>query len=88
LPNLAGGAHVNRAAKLEHVRQIRDGVLPSRDLPFGRVVLRIPVEDMPILRRLYPDLVSRDPLERTRAWQRFARSHASFPYRTARKVIR
>ena len=73
---------------LEHVRQIRDGVIPSRDLPFGRVILRIPVEDMPTLRRLYPGLVSRDADERTRAWQAFARSHASFPYRTAPKVMR
>jgi len=79
---------VTRELKLEHVRQIRDGVIPSRDLPFGRCVLRIPVEDIAMLRNLYPDLAAPDPHARTRAWQRFARSPASFPYRTARKVIR
>ena len=73
---------------LEHVRQIREGVIPSHDLPFGRVILLIPVEDMPTLRALYPGLVSRDAHERTRAWQAFARSDASRPYRTAPKVMR
>jgi hypothetical protein len=56
-------------------------------LPFGRVILAIPLSDIAALRALYPDLVSRDALTRTRAWQHFARSPASVPYRTARKVI-
>lgn len=53
---------------------------------FGRVALRIPEFDYPFIKAMFPGIGSPDGTERTRAWQKFAKSPLSEPYRTDRKV--
>jgi hypothetical protein len=52
-----------------------------RDLSFGRLVLNIPVNDLEMLERKYPELRSPDSTERTAAWARFTASAESAPYK-------
>jgi hypothetical protein len=70
----------NRAQILESVRDIRNNRL-TRRLDWARPVLCIPELDLMQLRAKYPELNSRDPLERTLAWKRFIASSESQPYR-------
>jgi hypothetical protein len=47
----------------------------------GRWALSVPMLEMENLRRKYPALRSRDPMERSRAWLKFIASDESKPYR-------
>jgi len=52
----------------------------------GRWALSVPMEDWLGLRRKYPDLQSKDPATRSKAWERFIQSDESKPYRTREKI--
>jgi len=62
------------------LRQIPGAV---RDLSFGRLALTIPLEDLETIRDKYPDLRSKDPEIKRRAWHAFIASSESLPYRVA-----
>ena len=51
------------------------------DLTFAGLELQIPLLDLAILRKKYPDLNSPDGKTRTDAWRRFFGSSESDPYR-------
>ena len=71
---------------LEGVRRIRDGI-DAKPKPlgtgggFGGVELVIPEFDFPFIQAMFPDVTSKDAEIRTRAWQKFAKSPLSEPYR-------
>lgn len=65
-------------------RRVREGVDPKRRLDCGETTFRIPDKDFFALRKLYPDLASLNGPDRFRAWQEFARSPFSEPYRVVR----
>lgn len=77
---------------LEGVRRIREGIDPKpRTLGdhsggFGGVALAIPELDYAVIQRMFPDVTSQDPQERTNAWKRFLKSPLSEPYRLDRKT--
>lgn len=55
---------------LKHNQALREGSHPAPSrLDDGEVVFRIPTEDMPVLARIYPGLVSKDHNEREQAWR-------------------
>ncbi|MFM2447139.1 MAG: hypothetical protein RI936_1586, partial [Pseudomonadota bacterium] len=56
---------------------------PARTLDWGKLALRIPVEDYAELRRRNPSLAAADATERTRAWRAFIASPESAPYRVS-----
>lgn len=60
---------------LERARAIREGRLqkPTR-LDDGEVVFMIPTEDMPVLAKIFPDLVSLDHEIRLKAWHKLRNS--------------
>jgi len=58
---------------LERNKQIRQNKL-ERDLSFGRHVACIPVEDLEVLKRKFPELTARDGHTRTRMWARILKS--------------
>jgi hypothetical protein len=81
--------NADRRRHLEAIRRIREGIDPKPKTlgsfgGFAGVELSIPELDYAILKIRFPELNSRDAGERTRAWQRFARSEASLPYRLYR----
>ncbi len=77
--------NLDRKRHLEMVRRIREGIDPkARHLPFAGCELSIPELDFAIIRVRYPELTSKCPTERTRAWQKFANSPESEPYRLYR----
>ena len=53
----------------------------ARPLSFGQCQLRIPHNELEALCRINPDLRSPDRDIKTRAWQKFARSTESRPWR-------
>ena len=87
------GGDPNRAAILESNHRIREGLDdgPVNFGPaggFGRVALRIPEFDYPFIAAMFPEIQSQDKTERTKAWQRFAKSPLSEPYRVEVKKRR
>ena len=80
------GGNPERRRILEGVKRIRDGVDPKpKHLGsgggFGGVSLVIPEMDMAFVQAMFPEVNSQDATERTKAWQRFAKSPLSEPYR-------
>lgn len=81
----------NRKIILADNHAIREGtsLTPPRDFGsnggFGRATLRIPEFDYPFIKAMFPEVNSQDATERTKAWQRFAKSPLSEPYRLDRK---
>lgn len=71
-----------RAAHLAEVKRMREGIDPKGHASFGSVALSIPMLDAQVIRARYPDLNSPDAEIRTKAWQKFAASPESEPYRT------
>lgn len=79
-----------RKAILDHNRAIREGTAEQpRRLDEGYAALRIPVEDWPVLRRMYPELEAKDHDIRLAAWHKFRASPIGEKYlvtRTPRQV--
>lgn len=71
---------------LETLAAVRAGQTPARDAPFARHMLRIPTQDFQAIKLLYPGLMSLDPTEATKEWERFERSAFAEPYRVRRIV--
>lgn len=70
---------------LEHNQALRQGRLPKpRRLDDGEVVFKVPLEDMPVLTRIYPDLVSRDNDVRLKAWHKLRASPVGEKYLVTR----
>ena len=81
------GGTAERRAVLERNHLLREGRLPKpKHLGFGGIALSIPPLDYQVLRRLFPDLNSKDHEIRTRAWNKLARSELGEQYRTDRKI--
>jgi hypothetical protein len=79
--------NAERRAVLEDNRLRREGRLDKpHNLGFGGVALRIPPLDYEVIKIMYPDVTSKDHEIRTRAWQKFANSPESEPYRVHRKT--
>lgn len=74
--------NADRAKHLAEVKRMRDGIDPKSHASFGSVSLLIPELDAAVLKVRFPDLTSPDADIRTKAWQKFARSPLSEPYRT------
>ena len=74
-----------RHAILKHNQAIREGTAerPTR-LDDGEVALRIPVEDWPVLRRMYPELEAKDHAIRLAAWHKFRKSAIGEKYLVTR----
>lgn len=87
-----GGTHCgnkDRAKHLAAIKRIRDGVDPApkklgTNGGFAGVELSIPELDYYVLQHRFPDLKSKDPEIRRRAWLKFAKSPESEPYRLYR----
>lgn len=84
------GGDPNRRAILESNKRMREGVDPGprnfgESDGFGRVMLRIPEFDYPFIRAMFPDIASPDATTKTKAWQKFAKSPLSEPYRVEEK---
>lgn len=61
----------------------------ARRLEDGEVTFRIPEDDMKVLQRIYPELVSKDHSIRLAAWKKFRGSPVAEKYlvvRTPRQV--
>lgn len=87
------GGDPKRRAILESNYKMREGIDGApvnfgSDGGFGRVQFRIPEFDFPFIQAMFPDMKSQDATERTKAWQRFARSPLSEPYKVERKIRR
>lgn len=85
------GGDPARRAILESNHRIREGLDEGAvDFGdgggFGRVQFRIPEFDYPFICAMFPDLKAPDSHVRHKAWQRFAKSPLSEPYRVDRKV--
>lgn len=79
--------NADRRAILEDNKARRDGTAPKpMNLGFAGVALRIPELDYKVIQAMYPDMTSQDHEIRKRAWQKFANSPASEPYRVHRKT--
>jgi hypothetical protein len=70
--------------ELEVTRLAREGRIERRDAPIGEHLLRLPVEDFLALIKLFPDLNSPDPVESSKAMDRFFNSPLAEKYRIAR----
>lgn len=57
-----------------------------KDASFGRQLLSIPLDHMPMIRRWFPNWDSKDPIERTKVRMDFARDPRSLPYRVTEKI--
>lgn len=83
---------MNRNDILKHNRTLREGSgQRPRCLDMGEVVFKIPEQDMKVLKRLFPDLVSKDHDVRLKAWHDLRRSPIGEQYlvtRTPRQVKR
>lgn len=91
-PFRSRGGDPHRRHILEGVRRIREGIDPKPKTlgsagGFGGIALTIPELDMAVIRAMFPEVASPDATERTKAWQRFAKSPLSEPYRI-NKIIR
>lgn len=73
--------------ELEVTRLAREGRIERRDAPFGEHLLRLPVEDFLALIKLYPDLNSPDPVESSKALDKFFNSPLAEKYRIARTAV-
>jgi hypothetical protein len=73
----------SRELILQHNAHARAAGGPS-DLSFGRLQLRIPLEDLAQLYLLNPELNSPDAQIMTQAWRRFVASPESLPYRVGK----
>lgn len=76
---------------LRHNQMAREGRAPVRRLDDGEVAFKIPTDDMKVLVRLYPELVSKDGKARLAAWHKFRKSPVAEKYlvtRTPRQVQR
>lgn len=84
------GGDPKRRAILEANHRCREGHDEAVDFGsgggFGRTFLRIPEFDYPFIRVMFPGITSPDSAERSKEWQRFAKSPLSEPYRTDRKI--
>ena len=69
----------DRGLILDRNKQIRDNKL-ERDLSFGRHVACIPLEDLNVLRRQYPELNAKDGKTRTAAWARVLKDPSNRKY--------
>ena len=70
---------------LEHNHALRDGRLPApRRLDDGEVVFKIPTQDMKVLARIYPELVSKDHSVRLAAWKKLRKSPVGEKYLVTR----
>ena len=82
----------NRFNILRHNQALREGVKPApRRLDDGEVVFKIPTDDMKVLSRIYPGLVSKDNALRLAAWKKPRGSPVGEQYlvtRTPRQVKR
>ena len=80
----------SRKLILDHNHQVRDGRLPApRRLEDGEVVFKIPTQDMKVLARIYPNLISKDHAVRLAAWKTLRASPVGEKYlvtRTPRQV--
>lgn len=90
LPEFASHTgNADRRRILEENKSIREGTGPvARNFGsaggFGRAFLRIPEFDYPFIKAMFPEVTARDHETRTKAWQKFARSPLSEPYRLDR----
>ena len=73
---------------LEANAAVRSGSLPVRKLEEGYVALRIPTEDWKVLRRIYPDLESKDHKVRLAAWKKLEASELGDKYRVTKRSPR
>lgn len=83
------GGNAERAAGLERNKLLREGRLPAPNNlgshgGFGGVALSIPPLDYEVIKRMFPDVTSKDHEIRSKAWQRFTKSPLSEPYRVSR----
>ena len=70
---------------LDHNHQVRDGRLPAPTrLEDGEVVFKIPTQDMKVLARIYPELVSKDHSIRLAAWKKLRNSPVAEKYLVTR----
>ena len=74
-----------RTRILEANQAVRNGSLPVRKLEEGYVALRIPTEDWKVLRRLYPELESKDHTIRLKAWKKLEASPIGDKYRVTQR---
>lgn len=75
----------DRKIILDANQAVRDKRLPTpRRLEDGEVVFRIPTQDMKVLARIYPELVSKDHSIRLAAWKKFRQSPAAEQYLVTR----
>lgn len=71
---------------LEANAAIRNGSLPRpARLEEGYVALRIPTEDWKVLRRIYPELESKDHTTRLKAWKKLEASELGDKYRVTQR---
>ena len=79
-----------RHAILKDNRLRREGRAPVRRLDEGEVTFKIPPEDMKVLARLFPELVSKEHAIRLAAWHKFRNTPMAEKYlvtRTPRLVV-
>lgn len=87
-PFASTSGNADRKRILENVKGVREGTsgVTARNFGggggFGRVALCIPEFDYPFIKAMFPEVTSPDAQTRTKAWQRFAKSPLSEPYRT------
>lgn len=81
LPNRGGDQDRPRILALNQAKRAGERV---NTVPFGRVVMNIPIPDMQVINLRYPDTASPDAEIRRRAWDRFLASPESEPYRVSR----
>lgn len=81
----------DRTRILEHNKAAREKRAPVRRLDEGEVVFKIPTSDVKVLRRIYPELFSKDHTVRLNAWKKFRHNPVAQKYlvtRTPRQVAR
>ncbi len=70
---------------LDHNHQVRDGRLPAPTrLEDGEVVFKIPTQDMKVLARIYPELISKQHDIRLAAWKKLRSSPVGEKYLVTR----
>lgn len=70
---------------LKHNQAMRQGVTSGpRRLDDGEVVFKIPTQDMKVLARIYPNLVSHDHAVRLAAWKALRNSSVGEKYLVTR----
>jgi hypothetical protein len=75
----------DRKIILDQNHAIRDKRLPApRRLDDGEVAFRIPTQDMKVLARIYPNLVSKDHAIRLAAWKKLRNSPVGEKYLVTR----